>query len=271
MSQDLPLAFRKGKNFYRTFAAPFARQAKFSEQSNPPALGTDETPYEEVRPPPPAAPASSPPAPPFGAAPLGPARPHPPPLLRPCHRPLPRPCAPGGRLLSLLAKPPLVARLFSPHRARPLRRRGQGGAQVDAAPEQEHDRADQERRDAPRPGELKSTRGSSRRQRHHTTLLHHPEASCSTSASTLTTSASDSAHHRSTPAAASFFRCRGLYSWRTKTTLGWRGIRRRCYRPLSARYRRFRPCNRHPLHSLQPPWLSLPAPPASAVASTPPH
>ena len=30
-NDDLPTAFRKGKNFYRTFAAPFLRQAKFSE------------------------------------------------------------------------------------------------------------------------------------------------------------------------------------------------------------------------------------------------
>ena len=48
INDDLPTAFRKGKNFYRTFAAPFLRQAKFSELPNVPRLGDEETPYEEV-------------------------------------------------------------------------------------------------------------------------------------------------------------------------------------------------------------------------------
>jgi len=46
--QDLPQAFRKGKNFYRTFGPPFARQAKFSEVSNVPSLGNDNSPHQEV-------------------------------------------------------------------------------------------------------------------------------------------------------------------------------------------------------------------------------
>lgn len=47
-NDDLPTAFRKGKDFYRTFAAPFARQAKFSELRNVPKLGDEHTQYEEV-------------------------------------------------------------------------------------------------------------------------------------------------------------------------------------------------------------------------------
>ena len=47
-NDDLPQAFRKGKDFYRTFRGGFARQAKFSEAPKPPSLGDDETPYEEV-------------------------------------------------------------------------------------------------------------------------------------------------------------------------------------------------------------------------------
>jgi len=48
INDDLPSGFRKGKNFYRTFAAPFLRQAKFSELPKVPQLGDEETPYEEV-------------------------------------------------------------------------------------------------------------------------------------------------------------------------------------------------------------------------------
>lgn len=47
-NDDLPTAFRKGKDFYRTFAAPFVRQSKFSELPNVPKLGDADTPYEEV-------------------------------------------------------------------------------------------------------------------------------------------------------------------------------------------------------------------------------
>ena len=48
INDDLPTAFRKGKNFYRTFAAPFLRQGKFSELPKVPKLGDEDTPYEEV-------------------------------------------------------------------------------------------------------------------------------------------------------------------------------------------------------------------------------
>lgn len=47
-NDDLPQTFRKGKNFYRTFGPPFARQAKFSEVSNVPSLGNDNSPHQEV-------------------------------------------------------------------------------------------------------------------------------------------------------------------------------------------------------------------------------
>ncbi len=47
-NDDLPTAFRKGKDFYRTFRGGFARQAKFSEVPKAPGLGDEETPYEEV-------------------------------------------------------------------------------------------------------------------------------------------------------------------------------------------------------------------------------
>jgi len=47
-NDDLPQAFCRGKSFYRTFAGPFARQAKFSEVPNAPSLGNDDTPYLQV-------------------------------------------------------------------------------------------------------------------------------------------------------------------------------------------------------------------------------
>lgn len=47
-NDDLPTAFRKGKDFYRTFRGGFARQAKFSEVPKAPSLGDEETSHEEV-------------------------------------------------------------------------------------------------------------------------------------------------------------------------------------------------------------------------------